>query len=129
MERLVDEIKIIRKKEPTANILIYTEYVDSLREIERRVKAAKLGPTLTIHGAARDSDLDHEKIDRQAVTHRFRSENNLILISTDAAVVALFANDPAYTLLYRVAYTSATAQGWVISACRTPSSALNGTSE
>jgi hypothetical protein len=40
------------------------------------------------------------------------------LLSTDAATVASFANDPAYTLLYRVAYTSATAQGWVISAGR-----------
>ena len=50
LERLIDEVKAIRMKEPTANILIYTEYVDSLREIERRVKTAKLGPTLTIHG-------------------------------------------------------------------------------
>jgi len=36
LERLVDEVKAIRKNEPAANILIYTEYVDSLCEIESR---------------------------------------------------------------------------------------------
>jgi ERCC4-related helicase len=100
MERLVDEIKIIRKKEPTANILIYTEYVDSLREIERRVKAAKLGPTLTIHGAPRESDDQSEKIDRRAVTNRFRLENNLILISTDAAAEGLNLHERCHHLIH-----------------------------
>jgi superfamily II DNA or RNA helicase len=100
LERLIVEVKAIRKDEPAANILIYTEYVDSLREIERRLKDAKIGPTLTIHGAASDNDPDREKIDRRAVTDRFRRENRLILISTDAAAEGLNLHERCHHLIH-----------------------------
>lgn len=100
LERLIEEVKAIRKKEPAANILIYTEYVDSLREIEVRLKAARLGPTLTIHGGARENDNQSEKIDRRAVTDRFRRENNLILISTDAAAEGLNLHERCHHLIH-----------------------------
>lgn len=40
-----------------------------------------------------------------------------VLHSTDAAAAALFADDPAYTLMYRLAFTVADAAGYVVSSC------------
>jgi superfamily II DNA or RNA helicase len=100
LERLIAEVKAIRQDEPAANILIYTEYVDSLREIERRLKDAKIGPTLTIHGGVRENDDQSEKIDRRAVTDRFRRQNNLILISTDAAAEGLNLHERCHHLIH-----------------------------
>lgn len=100
LERLIAEVKAIRKDEPAANILIYTEYVDSLREIEKRLNAEKMGTVLTIHGGQRDNNDPREKIDRRVVTDRFRRQNNLILVSTDAAAEGLNLHERCHHLIH-----------------------------
>lgn len=99
VDQLVEEIKKIRKVEPRANILIYTEYVDSLHVIEERIKQEKLGPVLTIHGGKQDDDAP-VKVSRKTVTEQFRSKDNLILVSTDAAAEGLNLHDRCHHLIH-----------------------------
>lgn len=101
LDQLIKEVKAIRKQEPAASILIYTEYVDSLHEVERRLKDDKLGPVLTIHGTQRDADEDKsEHIDRRTVTERFRTQDKLILVSTDAAAEGLNLHERCHHLIH-----------------------------
>jgi ERCC4-related helicase len=101
IKRLLIEVETIRKDEPNANILIYTEYVDSLREIERQLLAAKVGTVLTIHGSAiKDENSIAEKVDRRTITDRFRSQNKLILVSTDAAAEGLNLHERCHHLIH-----------------------------
>jgi ERCC4-related helicase len=99
VDQLVDEIKKIRKVEPRSNILIYTEYLDSLRVIEERIQQEKLGPVLTIHGGQQDDNLP-VKANRKTITERFRAKDNLILVSTDAAAEGLNLHDRCHHLIH-----------------------------
>lgn len=99
VEQLMEEIRQIRKAEPRANILIYTEYVDSLRVIEERISHEKLGAVLTIHGGAQDEN-QPVKVSRKTVTEQFRSKDNLILVSTDAAAEGLNLHDRCHHLIH-----------------------------
>lgn len=101
IQRLLAEVAKIRESEPQANILIYTEYVDSLREVERQLEAAKVGKVLTIHGAAsNDENGKTQKTDRRSVTDRFRTQDNLILVSTDAAAEGLNLHERCHHLIH-----------------------------
>jgi SNF2 family DNA or RNA helicase len=83
IEYLHTIIREIRQEEPLADILIYTEYVDSQQVVAGSLKAVPgLGTILTMSG------LDGEKA-RAKVTDQFRNEDNLILISTDSAAEGL----------------------------------------
>lgn len=99
VDQLAEEIKKIRKAEPRANILIYTEYLDSLHVIEERIKQDKLGPALTIHGGKQDDDTP-VKVNRKTITEQFRSKDNLILVSTDAAAEGLNLHDRCHHLIH-----------------------------
>lgn len=99
VEQLMVEIRQIRNAEPRANILIYTEYVDSLRVIEERIRQEKLGAVLTIHGGAQDEN-QPIKVSRKTVTEQFRSKDNLILVSTDAAAEGLNLHDRCHHLIH-----------------------------
>lgn len=99
VDQLMEEIRQIRKVEPRANVLIYTEYVDSLRVIEERIKQEKLGAVLTIHGGAQDEN-QPAKVSRKTVTEQFRSKDNLILVSTDAAAEGLNLHDRCHHLIH-----------------------------
>ena len=101
LDQLIREVQAIRQQEPAAIILIYTEYVHSLHEVERRLKAEKLGPVLTIHSAQRDADDGRgERIDRRAITERFRTLDKLILVSTDAAAEGLNLHERCHHLIH-----------------------------
>lgn len=94
LDQLVQEVGAIRKEEPKANVLIYTEYVDSQRAAVAALKAvAGIGTILTMSGD------DNEKT-RQAVTERFRSQDRLVLVSTDSAAEGLNLHHRCHHLIH-----------------------------
>lgn len=94
LDTLVSEMRDIRAEEPKANILIYTEYIDSLNAAQNTIKSAKLGGTiLTITG----NDSSEQ---RQQTTQRFRKEDNLMLISTDTSAEGLNLHDRCHHLIH-----------------------------
>jgi len=82
LDRLVAELQAIRAEEPQANILVYTEYIDSQRAAVDALQRAGLGPVLTMSG-------EHNDATRSVTTNRFRTADGLVLISTDAAAEGL----------------------------------------
>jgi len=99
IERLIDIIKSIRKEEPAANILIYTEYIDSLNVIEDALIRGKLGTVLTISGDGRNREGSDEKR-RASVIEMFRTGDNLILVSTDSAAEGLNLHRRCHNLIH-----------------------------
>ena len=84
----------IRQQEPKANVLIYTEYVDSQRAAVAALKAMPgIGTVLTMCGD------DNDKV-RQAVTERFREQQGLILVSTDSAAEGLNLHQRCHHLIH-----------------------------
>jgi ERCC4-related helicase len=79
---VLDKIQAIRRSEPHANVLVYTEYADSQAAlVECLAKACKKG---SLTGAVLQvSGSDGEK-DRIAIVERFKEEDDLVLVSTDA---------------------------------------------
>lgn len=83
LRALTAAIRSIRKAEPTANIIVYTEYADSLDAVRDTVRRdPEIGTVLTISG----SDSDEF---RARATDRFATEDNLVLISTDSLAEGL----------------------------------------
>ncbi|MCA0454913.1 MAG: DEAD/DEAH box helicase [Chloroflexi bacterium] len=93
LDVLLNEIKQIRQLEPQTNILVYTEYVDSLMAAQEQLKAAKVGKIVTITG----NDSSEQ---RQQITHQFRTQDNLILISTDTSAEGLNLHDRCHHLIH-----------------------------
>jgi len=95
---IVEEVQAIRQEEPRANILIYTEYIDSQLAIvecleKAREEAHLTGEVLTISGP----DPDPVRI---AVTERFSVEDDLILVSTDATAEGLNLHQRCHFLIH-----------------------------
>lgn len=87
LSALSAEIERIRAREPRANILLYTEYTDSqaaaVESLLAAVKAGKVsGEILAISGP------DPEAV-RTQVTERFQTEDDIVLVSTDATAEGL----------------------------------------
>jgi superfamily II DNA or RNA helicase len=94
IDHLQQVIREIRREEPRANVLIYTEYVDSQREVAKALKAAGgIGTIVTMSG------LDGEKV-RAQVTERFRSQDDLVLVSTDSAAEGLNLHQRCHHLVH-----------------------------
>lgn len=93
LDMLVETIRSIRKVEPKANVLVYTEYVDSLNAAVAALKVAKLGPVITMSG-------DHDEKTRAVTTDRFRTNHDLILVSTDAAAEGLNLHQRCHQLIH-----------------------------
>lgn len=93
LERVLDEIGAIRRTEPSASILIYTEYIASLKALSKLLETAGLPGVLTMTGE------DDEKT-RKQITARFRREEGLILLSTDTAAEGLNLHDRCHHLLH-----------------------------
>jgi superfamily II DNA/RNA helicase len=74
--------------------LIYTEYVDSQRAAVQAIKAMPgIGTILTMCGD------DNDKI-RQSVTERFRTQQGIILVSTDSAAEGLNLHQRCHHLIH-----------------------------
>lgn len=95
---IIAEITAIRSAEPRANILVYTEYTDSQTVVTEALRAAVArgeltGEVLTIEGE------DPEKT-RAHATGRFQTEDDLILVSTDATAEGLNLHDRCHHLIH-----------------------------
>lgn len=93
LSTVIAQVQAIRSAEPRANVLIYTEYTDSQAALVAAMQAAQVGPLLTMSGE------DDEKT-RATVTDRFRKEDNLVLVSTDAAAEGLNLHQRCHHLLH-----------------------------
>jgi ERCC4-related helicase len=104
LDALVECLEVIRDAEPQANILVYSEYADSQQAACERVKGAiekgyLTGEVLAISGDIPSSGKDDED-SRSRITDRFCSENDLILISTDASAEGLNLHERCHHLIH-----------------------------
>jgi superfamily II DNA/RNA helicase len=95
---VLDALRAIRAGERDANVLVYTEYTDSQAAVIEHLSSAKkrgelAGEVLAISG------LDSEAV-RTSVTQRFRSEDRIILVSTDATAEGLNLHDRCHHLVH-----------------------------
>lgn len=93
LTQLISQIKAIRSLEPNANILVYTEYIDSQKAAVSALKKAKIGKVLEMSGA--DSDRS-----RHEITESFRQQDNLVLVSTDTAAEGLNLHQRCHHLIH-----------------------------
>jgi superfamily II DNA or RNA helicase len=93
LDKLISELRAIRLAEPGANILIYTEYVDSQLAAQRAIEQSAIGTVITINGD------DNEK-NRREKTTLFRSSENIILVSTDASSEGLNLQQRCHHLIH-----------------------------
>lgn len=94
LDELARQVSAIRSREPRANVLIYTEYVDSQRAAVRVLKEVPgIGTVLTMCG-------DDKEKDRIAITNRFRNEENIVLVSTDSAAEGLNLHQRCHHLMH-----------------------------
>ena len=93
LDQLVHEIDAIRQQEPKANVLIYTEYVDSQRAAVAALKASARHRHRSDHVLATTTTRSG-----RPVTEQFRSQQGIILVSTDSAAEGLNLHNAATTL-------------------------------
>ena len=94
LHQLVHQIQAIREDEPKANVLVYTEYVDSQQAAVQAMKATPdIGTVLTMCGD------DNDKA-RMATTERFRTQHGLVLVSTDSAAEGLNLHQRCHNLIH-----------------------------
>jgi superfamily II DNA or RNA helicase len=101
LDAVANEIARIRGAEPKANVLIYSEYVDSQVAVAERLRAAieknrLTGQVLTLAGGD-DYTTDG---DRESVLTRFQNSDDLVLVSTDAAAEGLNLHARCHHLIH-----------------------------
>ena len=116
LERVVAEILEIRRDEPRANVLVYTEYTTSQAALANALRQQRLGDVLTMSGE------DDDKT-RKQVTDRFRTNDNLVLVSTDAAAEGLNLHDRCHHLIHLELPFN---PNRLEQRCRTPAAPRNG---
>jgi hypothetical protein len=93
LAQLAAEVQVIRQAEPHANVLVYSEYVDSQRAAAEALRAAGVGQVLLMSG----EDDEHT---RQQITERFRRAGDLVLVSTDTAAEGLNLHQRCHHLIH-----------------------------
>lgn len=93
LSAVVEQVRQIRETEPRANILVYTEYRDSQAVLVETLRQAQLGTVETISGEDPDAD-------RKKVYDKFKSQDNVILVSTDAAAEGLNLHERCHHLIH-----------------------------
>ena len=93
LQEVLGIIQAIRKEEPKANILIYTEYTDSLDALAKYLATKDVGEIMTMTG-------DDNESSRRRTTDRFRTQEGLILLSTDAAAEGLNLHQRCHHLVH-----------------------------
>ncbi|WP_016953842.1 helicase-related protein [Anabaena sp. PCC 7108] len=93
LQQLVQEVQEIRSRIPQENVLIYTEYTTSQRAALIELQKANIGEVLTLSGN------DSDKV-RLEITDRFRTENDLVLVSTDTAAEGLNLQQRCHHLIH-----------------------------
>lgn len=98
LEAVVSQIIEIRKAEPKANVLVYTEYTDSQAVLVEALKAAKAVKRLK--GKIAEISGKDGEADRIAITERFAKNDNIILVSTDATAEGLNLHERCHHLIH-----------------------------
>lgn len=93
IEMVAEEVINIRKKEPKTNILIYTEYTDTQIKIIEQLNKIKIGKVLALSGGSSEED-------KMKITEQFRIQDNIILVSTDAAAEGLNLQQRCHNLIH-----------------------------
>ena len=93
IDALANAIQEIRKNEPKANILVYTEYMDSQTAIIKGLQKLGIGELITMNG-------DDDERTRSATTERFRTYDGLVLLSTDSASDGLNLHRKCHHLIH-----------------------------
>lgn len=93
LQQLATEIQTIRSEEPAANVLVYTEYADSQEAVVDFLRTAHVGEVLTMRG-------EDNYTTRTETTTRFRTQANLVLVSTDAAAEGLNLHQRCHHLIH-----------------------------
>lgn len=93
LDRLVATVRDIRREEPDANVLIYTEYIDSQRAAVDVLKEAKLQQILTMSG-------EDNETQRSKATEQFRTRDRILLVSTDSAAEGLNLHQRCHHLIH-----------------------------
>ena len=93
LAQLVAEVSDIRERAPRANVLVYTEYADSQRAASESLRTAGVGTVLTLSGDDNDAA-------RSRTTDQFRTQDNLVLVSTDAAAEGLNLHQRCHHLIH-----------------------------
>ncbi|MFL5256125.1 MAG: SNF2-related protein [Rhodopila sp.] len=99
---LVQEIRLIRLAEPSANVLVYTEYADTQAAAVRALRRLD-GEVLTISGV--DSE-----VDRTRAAERCAREDGIVLVSTDSLAEGLNLQQRCHHLSTSTCRTTRT--GW-----------------
>lgn len=92
LHALQREIRLIRLEHPGANILVFSEYAESLRAAATAL-AEIGGPVLTIAGSDTEAD-------RIRTTERFAAEDNIVLLSTDTLAEGLNLQQKCFHLIH-----------------------------
>ncbi len=92
---LLMEIRLIRAAHPGTNILVYTEYADSLDAAVDRLRGAAgiSGEVLAISGAADDRE-------RSLAAERCATEDGIVLVSTDSLAEGLNLHRRCFHLIH-----------------------------
>ena len=90
---LLNEIENIRLKETTANIIIFTEYTDTQEVIIQSLKDNNFKNILKMSGGESETD-------RVATAIKFTLQENMILVSTDAAAEGLNLQNKCHHLIH-----------------------------
>ncbi|NUQ77234.1 MAG: DEAD/DEAH box helicase, partial [Polyangiaceae bacterium] len=95
---VLENVKTIRRDEPSANVLVYTEYTDSQKAVTAHLAAAVQrgeigGEILAICG-------DQDEATREKVTTAFTSREGIVLVSTDASAEGLNLHARCHHLLH-----------------------------
>jgi len=93
LDVIADQIRTIRGECPSANVLVYTEYIDSQDALSQYLRHQELGEILTLSGK------DDEPT-RMRITERFRTRHNQVLVSTDASAEGLNLHQSCYHLIH-----------------------------
>jgi len=88
LDAVVREIQRIRADEPTANVLVYTEFTDSQDAVVEQLKKAIEDETLSGSILATSGRAEHKR-DRADITDIFSRQDNLVLVSTDSTAEGL----------------------------------------
>lgn len=103
---LLGELAEIRKAEPNANVLVYTEYTTSQDAVAKALKGKDYN-VLTLSGAdpygtAKESGdkADDELRTRTEITDRFRNADDIVMVCTDAAAEGLNLHQRCHHLIH-----------------------------
>ncbi len=95
---LVAQIQELRSAEPGANVLVYTEYADSQKAAVEALNRATENSVIT--GGVLAIEGDDPEAARARHIERFRREDDLILVSTDATAEGLNLHARCHHLIH-----------------------------